>query len=269
MALVAALALAPATSVAAQSERDAARIAAAGIETAATPTVDADEARRLLDRVDDLFRGDSSYGKARMSVATEHWRRTLELEFWSRGKDESLIRILAPAKEKGTATLRVATDLWNFLPKVKRVIKLPSSMMSAGWMGSHFTNDDLVKESRMADDYDVSIGFRGRREGQSAAVIEIVAIPKPDAAVVWGRVLVEIDAASELPTRIRYYDERDTLARTMTYHDVAVRGGRTLPTRLVMQPEDKPSESTIVEWLAIDFDVTIAADLFSLRTLQR
>jgi hypothetical protein len=224
-------------------------------------------ARRVLDHVDDLFRGDSSYGHARMSVVTSHWQRTLELEFWSRGRDDSLIRILAPAKEKGTGTLRVGNDLWNYLPKVKRVIKLPSSMMSAAWMGSHFTNDDLVKDSRMADDYDVHTSFEGARDG--ADVLEITAVPKPEAAVVWGRVVVEVESQGWLPRRIRYYDEEEVLARTMTYHDVAELGGRRLPTRMVMQPAEEPEESTVVEWLDIRFDPPLPEDLFSLRTLQR
>lgn len=111
--------------------------------------------------MDDLFRGKSSQGLMTMTVVTKHWKRTLTMQWWSKGKDRSLVRILAPKKEAGTATLRVGNDVWNYLPKVKRVIKLPSSMMSGSWMGSHFTNDDLVKESRMADDYTFKITFQG------------------------------------------------------------------------------------------------------------
>ena len=137
--------------------------------------------KEILDRVDDLFRGDSSHGKATLTVRTENWSRSLTMEFWSRGKDHSLIRILEPKKEKGTATLKAGRDLWNYLPKVKRVVKLPSSMMSASWMGSHFTNDDLVRESRMADDYPFEITFEGSRDGSD--IIEITCTPKPEAPV--------------------------------------------------------------------------------------
>lgn len=225
------------------------------------------DARAILDHVDDLFRGDSSHGRARMSVTTEHWQRTLEMEFWSRGKENSLIRITAPKKEEGTGTLRSGNDLWNYLPKVKRVVKLPSSMLGASWMGSHFSNDDLVKESRMADDYALSVTFRGAREG--ADVIEVTGIPHPEAAVVWGKIVVEVLAADTMPRSIRYYDEGMKLARTLTYHDVATLGGRKLPVRMHMQPADKPGESTEVVYLDISFNVGLPEDLFSLRTLQQ
>ena len=112
----------------------------------------------ILDRIDDLYRGKSSHAIMRMAVVTENWTRELELESWSMGKEKSLMRILSPRKEKGTATLKSGKQMWNYLPKVDRVIKIPSSMMGSSWMGSHFTNDDLVKESRMAEDYDFEYG---------------------------------------------------------------------------------------------------------------
>ncbi len=147
-------------------------------------------AKEILDKVDDLYRGESSHGKMSMTIVTAHWTRNLELEFWNKGKDKSLIRILAPEKEAGTATLRVGNEIWNYLPKVNRVIKLPSSMMSASWMGSHFTNNDLVKESRFTEDYNFEKSFEGVRGDRK--VIEIDCQPKPEAAVVWGKVVVTV-----------------------------------------------------------------------------
>ena len=224
-------------------------------------------AREILDRVDDLFRGDASHGEMTMTITTAHWQRTLSVEFWSRGRDETLYRILAPKKEKGTATLRVGNDLWNYLPKVKRVIKLPSSMLSAAWMGSHFTNNDLVRDSRMADDYTFERTFTGERDGEP--VIEITCLPKPDAPVVWGKLVVRVRRSDYQPLATLYYDERLELARTMTFSDVTTLGGRRLPSRMTVVPADEPAERTLVEYDAIDFDPTLEDDLFSLRSLQR
>jgi outer membrane lipoprotein-sorting protein len=202
-----------------------------------------------------------------MTEKTEHWERTLEIEFWGKGKEQSLLRILAPKKEEGTATLRSDNDIWNYLPRIKRVIKLPSSMMAASWMGSHFTNDDLVKESRMAEDYTYEVTFAGRRDGRE--VVELTLTPKPEAAVVWGQVVVTVDRASYLPLGIRYFDEDLSLARTLTFSDVATLDGRTLPTTMTAVPTDKPAESTVVHYKALEFGVPLDAQFFSLRTLQR
>jgi outer membrane lipoprotein-sorting protein len=228
---------------------------------------DSVSARRILDRVDDLFRGESAHGRVTMTISTEHWTRSLQMEFWSRGKENSLIRILAPKKEKGTTTLKSGNDIWNYLPKVKRVIKLPSSMMSTTWMGSHFTNDDIVKQSRMADDYTFEITHQGPRQG--ADVIEITCHPKEDAAVVWGKVVVVVRNADLIPIKIDYYDEDLQPARTFRYSETRTMGGRDLPTRLEVTPVDKPTESTVVSYEEVTFDVALPDDLFSLRTLQR
>lgn len=243
-------------------------LAALVLHLGAIPALAADKSgKEILDYIDDLFRGDSSEARLTMRVKTEHWERTLELEAWSKGKEKSLIRILSPKKEEGTATLKSGNDLWNYLPKVNRVIKLPSSMMSGSWMGSHFTNDDLVKESRMAEDYNFEITFGGERDGEN--IIEITCIPKPEAAIVWGKVVVIVDGETYIPKRIDYYDEDMELARTLTYSDPKQFGDRTLPSKLVIAPEDKPGESTTVIYEDISFNIGVPESKFSLRELRR
>ena len=223
--------------------------------------------KEILDHVDDLFRGTSSHGTFSMKVVTAHYTREMVMEGWSKGKDYSLIRILSPRKEQGTATLKADKDIWNYLPKVRRVIKVPSSMMGGSWMGSHFTNDDLVKESRMADDYDHEVTFTGDRDGSS--VIDISLIPKPDAAVVWGKVVVTVAGADYMPLNVDYYDEDLALTRTMVYSDPTELGGRTLPARMKIIPIDKEEEFTEILYSELRFDLDLADDVFTLRNLKR
>jgi len=245
----------------------AAILLAVAVLAGATTARAATDPKAILDKVDDLYRGQSARGKMTMKVTTEHWARTLELEFWSKGTDKSLVRILAPLKEKGTATLRVAENIWNFLPKTNRTIKVPSSMMGGSWMGSHFTNDDLVKESRMANDYTYVTSFEGERDGKK--IVELTLTPKPDAAVVWGKVVVEVEAVSYLPLRLRYFDEDLREARVMTFAGTQTVAGRTLPTVMKIVPADKPNEATEVIYDDIAYDVKLDDDTFSQQNLQR
>jgi len=189
------------------------------------------------------------------------------MQIWSRGTDDALIRVLKPEKEAGTATLKVGNNIWNYLPKVNRTIKIPTSMMMASWMGSHFTNDDLVKESRLIRDYFITISFEGERNGVS--VYEFTLVPKPDAAVVWGKVILEVQQDSLLPTWQRYYDEDGTLVRELIFSDYQTMGGRRIPARLTMHPLDKPGEQTVIIYHDLVFDVPISNDTFSLRNLER
>ena len=242
-------------------------LGAAGGLAAAAPAAAQTDPLEIIDRVDRLMRGDSSRGVATMEVVTEHWEREMTMEVWSLGTDYSLVRLRAPRREAGTATLMAGDDIWNYLPKVDRTIKIPASMMGGAWMGSHFTNDDLLKESRLVDDYDVEMAFEGDRGG--VAVWEIRLTPKPEAAVVWGHVEFRVRQGDAMPLWARYYDEDGALARTMEYSAFTEMGGRLVPGVMDMRPADKPGERTTFRYEELEFDVDLAPSFFSLRTLQR
>jgi len=225
------------------------------------------EVGELIRHIDKLWRGDTSQADMTMTVKTRRYERSMSLEAWSRGKDYSLVVIRQPVKDRGIATLKVRENIWNYLPKINRVTKVPSSMMSGSWMGSHFTNDDLVKESTYDDDYHSSITFEGMRDGKS--IYEVTSLPKPNAPVVWGKVVMEIDQQTLAPYRMLYYDEEGTLIRTLTFDQDKMIDGRVVPMRLRLQPEDKPDESTVIVYRDIRFGVPLEAGFFSLQTLQR
>ena len=238
-----------------------------GATSPAVSVTDEQRVYEIVDQVDQLLRGDSSQGTITMQIVTENWQRSLTMQVWSQGTENSLVRIEKPRKEAGTATLKVGNNIWNYLPKVSRTIKIPTSMMMASWMGSHFTNDDLVKESSMSRDYVITLSYEGERNGSS--VYEFSLIPKPDAAVVWGKLELEVRQDDLMPTWHRYYDEDGTLIRELTFSEYTLMGGRRVPTRLVMQPYDKPGEQTVIIYDDLVFDVPIQADTFSLRNLER
>ncbi len=228
--------------------------------------VHAQSASEIIDRVDRLLRGSSSRGRITMEITTEHWSRSLEMEVWSLGVDYSLVRVLSPPREAGTATLKADQEVWNYLPRVDRTIKVPPSLMMGSWMGSHFTNDDLVKDSRIIEDYDIEIAFEGLRDG--VEVWEFELIPKPEAPVVWGRIEEQVRKADLMPTWVRYYDEDGSLVRTMELSAYTVMGGRLVPAEMVVIPEDKPEERTALIYHDLEFDIDLDESFFSLRSLR-
>ena len=241
-------------------------VVAAVAAQAPAPALAQTDPIEIIDRVDRMLRGDSSHGTMTMEVVTENWDRSMTMEVWSLGTDYSLVRVQAPRREAGTATLKAEDDIWNYLPKVDRSIKIPASMMGGSWMGSHFTNDDLVQEGRLVDDYDIEITFDGERDGMR--VWEITLTPKPEAAVVWGRVEYTVRQADVLPVSVLYYDEDGEVARSMEFQEFERIGGRTMPRLMDMRPADKPEERTTMRYDAIEYDVGIDESFFSLRTLQ-
>ena len=221
----------------------------------------------LVRHIDRLWHGETSQATMTMAVKTQRYHREMQLEAWSLGKDYSLVVIERPIKDRGIATLKVEENIWNYLPKIDRVTKIPSSMMSGSWMGSHFTNDDLVRESYFEDDYQSTITFEGERDGRT--IHELTAIPRPEAPVVWGRVVMEIDQDTLAPISARYFDEADELVRTMTFDQVERIDERFVPMRMTLQPEDKPTESTVITYEDIAFGVPIERSFFSLQNLER
>ncbi|MDG1483191.1 MAG: outer membrane lipoprotein-sorting protein [Myxococcota bacterium] len=238
------------------------RLLIALLLTASAPALAAEPSiEELLDATDDINRGESSITTIEMQVKTARYERTMSMQAWSRGEENSLIRILSPAKDAGTTTLKVGEDMWNYLPKVDRTMKIPQGMMSGSWMGSHFSNDDLVKSNRLADE------FTYVNEGLVDGVYTIVCTAKPDAPVVWGKVVVKV-RADKIPVEVAYYDEDGTLARTMAFSDVRDFDGRMVPATMTLIPADKPEEFTRITTVEADFEVEIDDRIFTLQALK-
>lgn len=235
--------------------------------TATAPSPNSPEfPRYIMARVDDMYRGQKSHGTMRMEVKTKHWTRSMLLESWSLGEDYSLVRILEPKKERGTATLKTNDDLFTYLNKTGRTIKITSGMMGGAWMGSHFSNDDLVKSSRLSDDYDIRTTFAGDRGGES--VYEFTLTPKPNAPVVWGKIVVAIRQADLVPLEQAFFDEDGQKTRVLTFSGYREVQGRPVAMHMEMKPLDKPGEYTKISFDDIDFAADIDKSFFTLQKLK-
>lgn len=228
-------------------------------------SADVPSAEALIDGMEQTLWADSNHGRFTMRIETGYWTRELELEAWMDRPERTLVRIHAPRKEAGIGSLRIDDDMWNYLPKVDRTIKLPPSMMLQPWMGSNFSNDDLVKESSFADDYTHEVTGSEQRDG--VVVYRVVSTPRPEAPVVWSRLEFQV-REDYIPVSMTYYGERDTPVKEMHYSEIATRGGRRIPTRWTMVDADDPQSRTVIEIQSIEFDVPLEDELFTLRRLR-
>ncbi len=220
---------------------------------------------RVMDHVDDLYRSESSHAVMTMTVVRARGTRELTLEAWTRGDDEALLVIRSPARERGTATLRTADGLWNYAPRADRLIRIPTGLLSESWMGSHFTNDDLMRETSFLDDYDASLSWT-RVDGRR--YLRATLVPKPEAPVVYTRLVFLLTPEDWVPVRAEYYDEGE-LVRVMTFDRVRTVDGKKLPLRMTLQPTDRPDERTVVEYETLELNVPVDPELFTRRGLRR
>ena len=225
------------------------------------------DARELVKRGDQRMRGQSSHTTQKMTLIRPDWSRELTMESWSLGRDRMLVLIREPARDQGTVFLKRDAEVWNWIPSVERVIKIPPSMMMQNWMGSDFTNDDLVKESSLVVDYTHELVGDSLIAERDCWQIRLT--PKPDAAVVWGSIDLWITKELDLELLACYYDEDGELVNTLVLDQIREIGGRVLPTRLSMQPADKPEQRTIIETLEAEFNQPVTDDFFSERNMRR
>jgi hypothetical protein len=233
--------------------------AAAGLPQPAPPDVD-----RLLARLDDLYRSGSSIARIEIHVTTARSSRSLRLKAWTRGETEALIVIEAPPREEGAATLRVGPNLWNYLPRIARTIRVPPAMMLGSWMGTDFTNDDLVKESSLRKDFVAGLDRRSQSPPGWWLRLDV----KPGIVGRWSRIDTLVSDEG-LPVEERHFDRKGRLARTMAFDEVRTLGGRRLPAHLMLTPTAADGQRTDMRYLDIQFDVPLPDDTFSLSRLER
>lgn len=227
----------------------------------------AQSASEIIERMEDVMRGESSYVEMTMTIERPRYKREISMKAWALGEDYSLTLVTAPARDEGTAYLKRVNEIWNYVPTIDRTIKMPPSMMSQSWMGSDFTNDDLVRESSTVDDYEHRILREEEYEGMETWVLEL--IPKPETPIVWGKVLVWVEKEGYLQLRIENYDQSDELVNTMRFEEIRTMDGRSIPTRMELTPADKPDQRTILTYQNLEFNIDIDESFFTQQNMRR
>ena len=224
-------------------------------------------AKEIIKKADDKSRGKTSRAEMTMTIIRPDWTRSISLKMWSKGTDYSIVYITAPAKEKGQVFMKRQKDMWNWVPTIERLIKMPPSLMMQSWMGSDFTNDDLVKESSIVIDYNQKLLSKEVVNSQECYKIEL--IPLPEAAVTWGKIITWITTNGFNQWKTEYYDEDMNLISVMNASNIKKMGDREIPTRLEMESETKKGNKTILETGFIEFNQPIDDSFFSQQNMKK
>jgi len=224
-------------------------------------------AKEIIQKADEKNRGLSSQGSITMTVIRPDWTRTITMKTWSKSRDYSLVLITAPARDKGQVFLKIKTEMWNWVPSIDKTIKIPPSMMLQSWMGSDFTNDDLVKQSSIVVDYTHKLLGKEKVRGMDCYKIEM--IPLPEAAVVWGKVIMWITVSGYDQWMAEYYDEDNKLMTVSNSYDIRKMGDREIPTRLEMVPQNKKGQKTVMQIDEMKFNTRVEESFFSQQNMKK
>jgi outer membrane lipoprotein-sorting protein len=224
-------------------------------------------AKEIVKKADDKFNGEmSGYSVMSMTIVRPTWQRTIEFKSWAMDDDYALTLITAPAREKGQTFLKRGSEMWSWNPAINRLIKLPPSMMSQGWMGSDYTNDDILRESSVVDDYTHTLEGEEEIDGRQCYKIKLTA--REDAEVLWGSQIWWVDKNEFITLKAELYDEDGYLVRTERGSDLKTMDGRFIPTTLELVPAEKEGNKTIVKILEMKFNITIAESFFSQQNMK-
>jgi outer membrane lipoprotein-sorting protein len=229
------------------------------------PPVEAQDPTEIVRAAWDHWRGESSVSEMTMVIHRPSWERSMSMRAWTRGSKHSLVRVTAPSKDAGNGTLMVDNSMWTFSPKVNRVIKVPSSMMGQGWLGSDFSNKDVSRADDIVDQYAHTLLGQEEHEGHTVYVIE--SIPHEEAAVVWGKEVLRVRDDHVLLSQ-EYYDQEGVLVKAMQSLEVGEMGGRTMALRMRMAKVDTEDEWTEMRTDRIEFDVDLSDNLFTRSNLR-
>ncbi len=221
----------------------------------------------IIQKSDALLRRDASFVRMTMVITRPDWTRALTMEAWSRGTSHALIRILSPKKDRGVGFLKQGREAWQFIPAIDRTIKIPPSMMLQSWLGSDFTNDDVVRADSIVVDYHHSVTGTAERDGDRMWIIE--SIPKPDAAVVWGKIVTTVRMSNFVPDRSEYFDEDGALIKYYQTSEIKTVDGLDVATRMTMHDHTRPGYHTELTYSELTFNPQLRTDTFSLRNLKR
>ena len=226
----------------------------------------AQTATEVITKADEKMQGKTNRGTMIMKIVRPKWTREIAMKVWGKGIDYSLVLIIEPARDEGTGTLKRKKELWSWQPSIDRIIKMPPSMMMQSWMGSDFTNDDLVNQSSMVVDY--SHEFMGDTTIGSHDCWKIGMYPKEDAAVVWGKLEAYVSKKDHFQLILKYYDEDEFLINTMTLSDIREMGGRVIPTKMVMIPAENSDQKTVIIYRDFEYDIDLQESFFSVQNLK-
>jgi outer membrane lipoprotein-sorting protein len=223
-------------------------------------------AKQIIEKADQNMQGESSISTMTMTIKRPSWERTVGFKNWAKGRDLALTLVTEPAKEKGQTFLKRGNEMWNYIPSIGRLVKLPPSMMSQGWMGSDYTNDDILNESSLVIDYTQEL--IGTEDFNGNKCYKINLIPLEESNIVWGKIVTWVSTEDFLFLKSEYFDEDQTLVRTETAGDIKNMDGRKIPTRLEIIPADEPKNRTILLIQSMDFDVKIEDGFFSQQNMK-
>ena len=232
-----------------------------------TIIVSAQNATEIVRKSELNVKGPQSTASLEIRTVRPTWERNMSVKTWSKGLDQNIILITSPARDKGTVFLKREKEIWNYVPTIERSVKLPPSMMMQSWMGTDFSNDDLVNESSTLNDYTHKIINEIEVEGLACWVVEFT--PLPEAPVVWGKIINYISKEGFLQMKGEFYDEDGYLINTMQGFDIEELNGRTLPTRIRMTPAEEPGHFTEMVYKELYFDASLTYSFFSIQTMKR
>jgi outer membrane lipoprotein-sorting protein len=218
-------------------------------------------AEQILKKAEQKLTASTIEADLDITIKRPKWTKTMGLKTWGKGSDYAMAYVKSPAKDAGTVYLKAGNDVYNYLPKIKKTVKLPANLLSQNWMGTDMSTDDIVKLTKLTTDYKATLAGSVTLSDRDCYVLLL--LPKPDASVLWGKMVLAIDKQDYIQMKTLFYDEDMELVNTVIASQVKNMGGKMLASKMVMIPAGKKGQTTTVIYSSMKFDSPISASFFT------
>lgn len=240
-------------------------ILACGI-LSAVPILGAESATEILQKLDYNQAPSSVIYDVQMVIHQAGRVDTKTLKLYGEGQEKSYALFLSPARDKGTAILRLNDNLWMYLPSAERTMKISGHMLRQSFMGSDFSYSDSTERLRLLELYDAAVTGAAELDGRNVYLLELKA--KQADANYFTRKLW-IDRERYVALRQEMYAKSGKLLKVMTIENVQKVGDRFFAAKVRM--EDKLKQNTYSEMIFtnIRLDEPIPDSIFTMQNLEK
>lgn len=227
----------------------------------------------ILKKVDGILEAESTIMEATMTTVdakgvSKSSQMIIYVKKGADGKNRTLIHYLSPAVDKGTKFLSLGNvnQMWMYLPKVEKTIRIAGSMVKQSMMNSDFSYEDLMDRSNFSEFYTAQVLGNEAIDGENCYVLELKA---KKGSANYRRLKLWVRQDNFIPAKEEFYSGSGKLIKVSTQTGITTMDGRLVPTRITFKDLDQKGHQTILIIENFRFKADIPERYFTTRFLEK
>lgn len=188
--------------------------------------------------------------------------KRFRLKVWAKGKEKTLAKFLAPAKERGTGYLKNKENVWYYLPNIEKSIKVSGRQSLSG---TDFSNSDILGIDFLKD-YTIRLMGEEKLNKTPCYLLDLKA---KEGNITYDRIKCWVEKSNNMPLKFEYYTLSGELLKIMTLDQIKDLKGKIRPTRYTMDNRLLRGQQTIYDLVDIEYLENLSDNVFTIRYMEK